>query len=315
MNAKRSHVDKIILICLFFLLSPGLWSTAGQQKKRPEVPYVPTPEKVVAEMLRLAEVNKDDVLYDLGCGDGRIVITAASQLGCRGVGIDIDPQRIKESRENAAQAGVEDRVEFLEMDLFEAEISPATVVTLYLLSEVNLRLRPKLLRELKPGTRVVSHDFDMDSWEFDKTSFVEHRFDDYIPVVDTPIVDNYWDKHHLFLWIIPANVTGEWNWTLPTISGKKKYKLKLSQEFQEVTGRAFRDASQIPLDIKDGKIVGDRLQFTLESRIDGRKAKLLFEGFADGHIMEGSVRVEGEPDVLEKWRASRVPSTYKPIDK
>ncbi len=315
MKAKRSHIDKIILVCLFFLLSLGLLSTPGQQKKRPEVPYVPTPENVVEEMLRLAEVNKDDVLYDLGCGDGRIVITAANQLGCRGVGIDIDPQRIKESRENAAQAGVEDRVEFLEMDLFEAEISPATVVTLYLLSKVNLRLRPKLLRELKPGTRVVSHDFDMDSWKFDKTSFVEHRFDDYIPVVDNPIVDNYWDKHHLFLWIIPANVTGEWNWTLPTISGKKKYKLKLSQEFQEVTGRAFRDASPIPLDIKDGKIVGDRLEFTLESRIDGRNAKLLFEGFADGHTMEGSVRVEGEPDILEKWRASRVPSTYKPIDK
>jgi SAM-dependent methyltransferase len=308
-GVKRATICQILVLLLF------LSGTAGQQKKRPEVPYVPTPENVVAEMLRLAEVNKNDVLYDLGCGDGRIVITAASQLGCRGVGIDIDPQRIKESRKNAARAGMEDRVEFFEMDLFEADISPATVVTLYLLSEVNLRLRPKLLRELRPGTRVVSHDFDMNSWKFDKTSFVEHRFDGYIPVVDTHIVDNYWDKHHLFLWIIPANVTGEWNWTLPTISGKKQYRLRLEQEFQEVSGRAFRESSPIPLDIKDGKIVGNKLEFSLESRIDGRNTKLHFEGFAKDHTMEGSVRVEGEPDVLERWRAARVPSTYKPIDK
>lgn len=309
---KGIRKGAITQISLFLLIVSG---TAGPQLKKPEVPYVPTPENVVAEMLRLAEVNKNDVLYDLGCGDGRIVITAARQLGCRGVGIDIDPRRIKESRENAAQAGVEDRVEFLEMDLFEAEITPATVVTLYLLSEVNLRLRPKLLRELKPGTRVVSHDFDMNSWKFDKTSFVEHRFDDYVPVVDTPIVDNYWDKHHLFLWVIPANVTGEWNWTLPTISGKKQYRMRLEQEFQEVSGRAFRDSSPIPLDIKDGKIVGNKLEFTLESRVDGRDTKLHFEGFTKDHTMEGTVRVEGKPDVSEKWRATRKPSTYKPIDK
>ena len=312
---KNRNRIKGAFVGLIFLFSLLLLSTAGQQQKRPEVPYVPTPENVVAEMLRLAEVNKDDVLYDLGCGDGRIVITAASQLGCRGVGIDIDPQRIKESRENAIQAGVEDRVEFFEMDLFEAEISPATVVTLYLLSEVNIRLRPKLLRELRPGTVVVSHDFDMNSWKFDKSSFIEHRYDDYIPVVDTYLVDNYWDKHHLYLWIIPANVSGEWKWILPTISGKKQYRLKLEQEFQEVTGEAFQDSSLVPLDIKDGKIVGNKLQFFLESRIDGRKKKMHFEGFAKDHTMEGLVRIEGEPDSMEKWQAARAPSTMKPIDK
>ncbi len=312
---KKRNCIKGAFVGLIFLASLILLSTAGQQKKRPEVPYVPTPDNVVAEMLRLAEVNKNDVLYDLGCGDGRIVITAASQLGCRGVGIDIDPQRIRESRGNAAQAGVDDRVEFLEMDLFEAEINPATVVTLYLLSEVNLRLRPKLLQELRPGTRVVSHDFDMNSWKFDKTSFIEHRYDDYLPVVDTRIVDNYWDKHHLFLWIIPANVSGEWRWNLPKISGKKQYMLKLEQEFQEVAGKASEDSSLVPLDIKDGKIVGNKLEFSLESRIKGRKKKLIFEGFVDGHTMEGLVRIEDGPEVREKWQAVREPSTLKPIDR
>ncbi len=314
MVKKRGYVKKS-LICLFCAFSFGSFSAAGQQLKKPEVPYVPTPENVVAEMLRLAEVNKNDVLYDLGCGDGRIVITAARQLGCRGVGIDIDPQRIKESRENVVDAGAADRVEFLLMDLFEADISQASVVTLYLLSEVNIRLRPKLLRELRPGTRVVSHDFDMNSWKFDKSSFVEYKFDDYIPFTDNYLVDDYWDKHHIFLWIIPANVSGEWKWKLPTISGKKQFMLKLEQEFQEVKGEAFEDASPVPLNIKDGKIVGDRLEFSLESRIDGRKKRLLFEGFVKDHAMKGLVRIESDQDSAENWQAARVPSTMKPIDR
>lgn len=310
-NRVIKKIAIIQVLPFFFILS----LSAVQQTKKPEVPYVPTPENVVAEMLRLAEVAKDDLLYDLGCGDGRIVVTAAEQSGCRGVGIDIDPPRIKESRANAVRAGVADRVEFLLMDLFEADISQATVVTLYLLSEVNIRLRPKLLRELRPGTRVVSHDFDMDSWKFDKSSVVEHKFDDYIPLVDTHLVDNYWDKHHLFLWIIPANVSGEWKWSLPAVSGNKQYMLRLEQEFQEITGGAFEDSSPVPLDIKDGKIAGDKLEFSLESRVEGAKKKLHFEGFVKDHTIEGLVRIEGNPDAGKKWRASRVPSTSKPIDK
>jgi precorrin-6B methylase 2 len=129
-----------------------------------DVPYVPTPEKVVAGMLELAKVGPKDVVYDLGSGDGRIVIAAAKK-GARGVGIDIDPQRIKEARDNARRAGVADRVEFVEGDLFKADISAASVVTIYLLSGVNMQLRPKLLAELKPGTRVVSHAFDMGDWK------------------------------------------------------------------------------------------------------------------------------------------------------
>ena len=129
-----------------------------------DVPYVPTPEQVVDGMLSISKVGPKDVVYDLGSGDGRIVIAAARQ-GARGVGIDIDPQRIKEARENARKAGVAARAEFREGDLFKADISEATVVTLYLLPRVNLELRPKLLTELKPGTRIVSHGFDMGDWQ------------------------------------------------------------------------------------------------------------------------------------------------------
>ncbi|MCZ7566858.1 MAG: class I SAM-dependent methyltransferase [Burkholderiales bacterium] len=126
-----------------------------------DVPYVPTRQAVVEEMLKLAGVSANDVVYDLGCGDGRIVVTAARQHGARGVGIDIDPERISEAKYIANRVGVGDRVTFLVGDLFEADIREATVVTLYLLPEVNRRLKPKLLRELAPGTRVVSHDFAM----------------------------------------------------------------------------------------------------------------------------------------------------------
>ena len=134
-----------------------------------DVPYVPTPQRVVDRMLELAEVSEDDVVYDLGSGDGRIVITAARDYGARGVGIEIDSALVREARANADSAGVADRVEFRQGDLFEADLSEATAVTLYLLPSVNLKLRPKLLRELAPGTPIVSHDFDMDDWEPEQT--------------------------------------------------------------------------------------------------------------------------------------------------
>jgi SAM-dependent methyltransferase len=146
-----------------------------QTPVKKDVPYVPTPQEVVDEMLKMAAVGKNDVIYDLGCGDGRIVITAAQKYGARGVGIDIDPQRIAESNANAQKAGVTDRVKFMEQDLFTADFKQATVVTLYLLPAVNLKLRPKLLAELKPGTRIVSHAFDMGDWKPDKTSVVDGR--------------------------------------------------------------------------------------------------------------------------------------------
>jgi methyltransferase family protein len=159
----------LLAVTLVLAVLLSVVSTMAQQplkplKKKPDVPYVPSHEKVVALMLKVAKVGKNDILYDLGCGDGRIVITAAKRFGTRGVGVDIDPARIREARENAVKAGVADKVKFVQQDLFETDIREATVVTLFLLPEVNCRLRPKLLSDLKPGTRVVSHNFDMGDW-------------------------------------------------------------------------------------------------------------------------------------------------------
>jgi len=133
-----------------------------------DVPYVPTPPEVVEQMLKLAGVKKTDIVYDLGCGDGRIVVMAAQKFGARGVGVDINPERIEEAKQNAANAGVTDRVKFIQQNLFDADIHEATVVTLYLLPSVNLKLRPKLQHDLKPGSRIVSHSFDMGDWKPDK---------------------------------------------------------------------------------------------------------------------------------------------------
>lgn len=156
----------------------------AQEEGELEVPYVPTPENVVAKMLELANVKKADVLYDLGSGDGRIVVTAARKYGVHAVGYDLNPERIQEANENAKKAGVTGRVEFRQKDLFTADLREASVVTLYLLPSVNLKLRPKLFQELKPGSRVVSHDFDMGDWAPDKT-------------VDL-------DGHKIYFWVIPA---------------------------------------------------------------------------------------------------------------
>jgi len=150
-----------------------LLAQAAPQPRTPDVIFVPTPNDVVNKMLELTRVTAKDVVYDLGCGDGRIVITAAQKFGARGVGVDIDPQRIKEARQNASRGKVNDKVRFIEGDLFETDISEATVVTLYLLTELNLKLRPKLMKELQPGTRVVSHAFAMGDWKPERTESVD----------------------------------------------------------------------------------------------------------------------------------------------
>jgi SAM-dependent methyltransferase len=165
--------------------------TAGAQSttetKPLDVPYVPTHEAVVAEMLRVADVRKDDVLYDLGSGDGRIVITAARKFGTRGTGIDIDPVRVRDAQENARRAGVTDKVKFVQGDIFDAKLGDATVVTLYLLPAVNMRLRPKLLGELRPGTRIVSHNYDMGDWP--------------------PVQAKELGTHVVYMWVIPEKAT------------------------------------------------------------------------------------------------------------
>jgi ribosomal protein L11 methylase PrmA len=166
--------DKWLCAATLAIVIGSAFVYAHEQKTK-DVPYVPTPQVVVEKMLEVAAVTKDDVVYDLGSGDGRIVITAAKKYGVRGVGVDIDPDRVKEANANALQAGVADRAKFIEQDLFKTDLKEASVVTLYLLPEVNLRLRPKLWQELKPGTRVVSHAFDMGDWKPEQTLQVEGR--------------------------------------------------------------------------------------------------------------------------------------------
>jgi SAM-dependent methyltransferase len=149
-----------------------------------DVPFVPTPMAVVDAMLDMAQVTRSDTLYDLGCGDGRIVVRAATRFGCRGVGVDLDPERVREANENARKASVSELTRFEVGDVFEFDFSAASVVTMYLLPSVNLKLRPRLLKELKPGTRIVSHDFDMGDW--------------------APEVSREIKNSRIFLWTVPA---------------------------------------------------------------------------------------------------------------
>ena len=181
--------------------SPQAPAAPQKELRAPDVVFVPTPEEVVDAMLKVAKVGKGDVLYDLGSGDGRIPITAARKHGiARGVGIDINPERIKEADENRVKAGVGERVRFINADLFESNFSDATVITLYLLPELNLKLLPKLLKELKPGTRIVSHAFDMGSWKPQQALVVGGR--------------------KVFFWTIPAAGTPSYDAAMAAASGK-----------------------------------------------------------------------------------------------
>jgi SAM-dependent methyltransferase len=274
-----------VLTLLVALLIVGVRLGGYAQTRGPDVQYVPTPENVVDEMLRLTGVTKDDIVYDLGCGDGRLVISAAQRFGAHGVGIDIDPQRISESRDNARQAGVTDRVRFLEQDLFEADIGQATVVTLYLLPKLNVQLRPKLLRDLKPGTRVVSHDFDMAEWQPDQTIKVSGAS----------------RSHTVYYWVVPADVGGVWPVQVPAGTGERRYELRLQQEFQTVRGTIGMEGRDIP--ITDATLVGDRLRFTAVTDDQGR---LSFDGRIDAGLMYGRVEIQKGPLAgRSDWTAQR----------
>jgi ribosomal protein L11 methylase PrmA len=192
----RRSLTLSVLVCAAVLTLPAAGTVAQTLKpleKKLDVPYVPTHERIVSEMLKIANVGKNDVLYDLGCGDGRIPITAAKRFGTRGVGVDIDPERVTEARAGAVKEGVADRVKFFQQDLFETDIKDATVVTLYLLPDVNLKLRPKLLSDLKPGTRVVSHNYDMGDWQPEKTITVK-------------LPDG---EHTVYFWVVPPPAAGK----------------------------------------------------------------------------------------------------------
>lgn len=238
-------------------------ASIAQTLHTPDVIYVPTPQAVVEEMLRMANVSSSSLVYDLGCGDGRTVITAAKQYGAHGVGIDIDPQRIEESRRNANQAGVNGRVKFILGDLFESDFHNATAVTLYLLSTLNVRLRPILFRQLKPGTPVVSHDFDMGEWQPDEMKIVsaEDR------------------EHRVYKWIIPAEVAGTWHFTAAGNQGPS-YDIVMQQSFQKITGTVRRNGQEIA--IPELHLSGTQLSFLLPAGEE-------FNGSVDSRTVSGTI--------------------------
>jgi len=290
----RKSLVSLIFVSLLILQGSAFCQGIGYQY---DVPYVPTRYEVVDEMLRMAEVGKDDVLYDLGCGDGRIVITAAKEMGTRGIGIDINPRRIEESMANAVKSRVTNRVTFIQQDLFKADFSEATVVSLYLLTSVNLKLRPILFKQLKPGTRLVSHNYKMGEWSPDQTLRIKTELDD----------------HTVYYWVIPANVSGTWEWTMPAEVGKNRFTLKLTQEFQEVTGTVNASISKKP--VKNIELTGDILKFTFEQKVDGQLITMQFEGKVNGNSIKGVVLTSGGAKSDEySWDAKRDPSTIKPID-
>lgn len=257
---------------------------AAPEESKPDldVPYVPTPEVVVDRMLKMAKVKKTDTVYDLGCGDGRIVITAAKQYGAKGVGVDLDPERIRESNANAKAAGVTDRVKFLQRDLFTMDIRPATVMAMYLLPEVNLKLRPKILDQLRPGARVVSHDYDMDDWKPEETVTVEGPY----------------RTHTLYSWIVPARVAGTWR---VSVSGEPARRLRLKQTFQEATGTLNVGGRDLPV---KATLKGEQISFTLTRTSGGREVTQKFSGTVSGNSMRGTF-TSSDRTGTRKWTARR----------
>ncbi|WP_285260666.1 class I SAM-dependent methyltransferase [Halopseudomonas bauzanensis] len=203
-----------------------------------DVPFVPTHESVVKAMLELGAVDADDVLYDLGSGDGRIPVAAALEHGARAIGVEIDSGRVALAQAYAAQMGVEDRVCFIQDDLFEVDFTPATVVTMYLLHTVNLQLRPRLLNELRPGTRIVSHTFDMGDWKPDGRVSLKGG--------------------GIFLWVVPAQVAGHWHWQA---ADGTQYRLELQQRYQKLTGELW--INDQPAELEAALLWGDLLELVV----------------------------------------------------
>ncbi|MGQ9800193.1 MAG: class I SAM-dependent methyltransferase [Candidatus Saccharicenans sp.] len=286
----------MLIGCYFLLAGFPATNRLQAQEVHLDVPFVPTPYEVIEDMLRFAEFKKGDVLYDLGCGDGRIVIEAARRAGIRAVGIDIDPQRIKESRENARIAGVEQLVEFRRADIFQSDLSEATVITMYLLPDVNIRLRPTLL-SLKPGTKIISHQFDLDEWQADRMTYVP--------------VDLY--VHTVFLWVVPANVSGIWDSSLKLGTKKTDCRLELSQSFQYFSGKLYLGEQVIS--IPATKVEGPRLEFSVILP-DTADTELVFSGQVDGDHLTGTVtQIQGRKNSRQTWTAVRRPGTAGPIDR
>lgn len=257
----------------------------------PDVPYVPTAPNVVEAMLALAKVGPRDYVVDLGSGDGRIVIAAARRHGAHGFGVDVDEDLVARAREAAKREGVADRVNFFARNFFLTDISRATVLTMYLFPSINLQLRPRLFAELRPGTRVVSHDFDMAQWQPDAELV--------IPVPDKPYGA---PESRVFLWIIPANAAGAWRGSISTESGSLDFEAELTQTFQMLSGTA-RIGSMAGR-VRGGALHGEALRFALSAEVDGRHVRHEFEGRVSGDTIAG--RMKAGDGVVRDWRAGRI---------
>jgi precorrin-6B methylase 2 len=257
---------------LFFLL-PAVFTCHAQTL---DVPYVPTPHSVVEAMLDVAEVGPSDYVIDLGSGDGRIVI-AAAQRGASGHGVDLDPERISEAERNAAAAGVSDRVHFIAGDLFEADISRATVVTMYLLQQVNLSLKPVLFEQLKPGTRIVSHAFSMGQWEPDVHIRSDHR--------------------DVYYWVIPADLRGRWEWT----ADGEDFLMDVRQEFQRLSVE-LRNGNRM-LQVENPVVVGESVSLLVEDPLSGKR--YAYHARVDNDAITGSVQIRtSQNHRIENWNAT-----------
>jgi hypothetical protein len=275
----------------------AVWLTAAPVSAQDygDTPYVQTPQNVVDRMLEVAKVGPRDFVVDLGSGDGRMIITAAKKHGARGFGVDLDKRLVALSNRLAAKAGVADRAVFYERDIYQTDVSPATVVTIYLLPEVNLMMRPTLLSKLKPGTRVVSHDYDMGEWPPDLSFTMD--------APGKPVGRD--QKSKVFYWVVPARASGRWLWQSPAENGTARaLELVLNQNFQHIEGTLTSDGRTVP--IEDAKLVGERMTFVakLDANSDARHE---FDGRISNNALDGKVRVvrSGAPAREHQWSAAR----------
>lgn len=276
------------LACAVLLASGA--RAAGDQ---PSVPYVPTPQAVVDRMLDMAKVTAQDYLIDLGSGDGRIVVTAAKKFGARGFGVDLNPLRISEANENARKAGVSDKVAFYQRNLFDTDLTQATVITMYLLPRVNLQLRPKLL-ELKPGTRIVSHDFDMGDWKADAS----------VRIGAPDKFSGAGGDSDVYFWMVPAKAAGGWRSQLPVAGKPQNYEFMFEQKYQMVGGSV--QVNGRPVKILDAKLRGTELTFSFTAEVNGAPVKHDFSGRVDGGRIIGQAVLSGSRLTARmEWIAER----------
>ena len=287
--------QRCAILAIGLLLVPfGYCKAQGWAWDDGMVPFVVSPEEIVDRMLRIADVGSEDYLIDLGSGDGRIVIGAAKR-GARALGIDIDPSLVARGRENALAAGVADRTEFSAQDLFETDLRQASVITMYLLPEVNLKLRPKLLA-LSPGTRLVSHDWNMGRWEPDET--IDLR------TPEKPV--GLGGRSRVHLWIVPGDARG--HWVLDIARHGAPWALDITQEFQAIEVRAHvgQGSRQDELRVRATRVRGVEIKMLVTGLVDGAAWNHLFKGTIAGDRMVGEVLVSnGEQQRKLSWTATR----------